>query len=681
MSAPQQARDAMETAACEAIDRAANRLAAQQAADGHWCGELTADSTLESDFILFQLWLYPPGGGPWQPETWPLIEKAARAILDRQQPDGGFNIYSDGPSEISASVKAYTALKLAGFALAEPRMERLRCRILELGGIQSANTYVKINLSLFGLYPKEHCPTVPPEAMLLPFHLLYRASAWTRAILVSLSIAQAANPGRRAPDGFTLDELWLPGASPALGRDARFFSWRNAFVALDGALKWWERHGSKWLRRRALNRAAAWMIERLRDSDGLGAIYPPMMYSVMALDALGYAKDDPTRVEALRQFNRLMTDDGERFFFQPCFSPVWDTALAAYALVQSQVGQTSRSARVLQDPPSSPSAQSTSKAGLEASRRPGGPPHQDPEAACRRAADWLIAREIRRKGDWSVIRPNAEPSGWAFEYRNSFYPDLDDTAMALLALAESPASESEALRACRQRALAWLIAMQSHNGGWAAFDADNNWQFLSKVPFADHNAMLDPACADITGRALEALGAHGLGLSHPAVSRGVNWLVRHQEEDGSWYGRWGVAYIYGTCFALRGLAAAGEDDREAHVLRGGEWLRSVQNADGGWGESCASYDNGIFTPAPSTPSQTAWAIMGLVAGGDAGSLSVRHGVEHLLKTQRPDGGWDEHLSTGTGFPKVFYLNHHLYRDYFPLLALSAFVKAKENSHE
>ena len=289
-----------------------------------------------------------------------------------------------------------------------------------------------------------------------------------------------------------------------------------------------------------------------------------------------------------------MVDDGERFFFQPCYSAIWDTSIAAFALAQSEPRHT----------------------------------------ALRSAADWMLDREIRRKGDWSVKRPNVEPSGWAFEYRNDFYPDIDDTAMVMLALSNARSSNAAKQQACHKRALDWLLAMQSKDGGWAAFDADNNWEFLSDVPFADHNAMLDPTCPDITGRVLESLCAHGLNSDHPSVARGVDYLVRNQRPDGSWYGRWGVAYIYGTCFALRGLAAAGESDREAHVLRGGEWLRSIQNADGGWGESCASYDNEIFTPAESTPSQTAWAILGLIAGGDPSSLSVQHGIEYLLETQR-----------------------------------------------
>ena len=642
MSAPVQVGTSLEAATEHAARRAAGWLAGLQRRDGHWCAQLTADTTLEADYILFQLWLYPPKDGQWEPETRPLVDQAARSILDRQLPDGGLNIYPGGPSEVSASVKAYFALKLAGIPPEDPRMARLRERILDLGGIQAANSYVKVNLSLFDLYPRQHCPSIPPEVVLLPFDFLYQMSAWTRAIVVSLSIVHAANPCMPVPEGFHLDDIWLPGASPAWSfrKDRQWVTWHNFFLCADWFLKWWERKGSKKLRQRAIEKAKEWMIERLHHSEGLGAIYPPMMYSVMALDVLGYPKDHPLRAEALRHFNNLMVDEDDSFFFQPCFSPVWDTGIGAYAL-----GQT------------------------------------DPDhPALRRAADWLLSKEVRRKGDWSVKRPDTEPSGWAFEYSNEFYPDIDDTAMVMLALAHAPSSNPNAQKACHRRALEWLFAMQSADGGWAAFDADNNWEFLNKVPFADHNAMLDPACPDITGRVLEALAAHGVDRSHRAVRRGVEWLVRHQQPDGSWYGRWGVAYIYGTCFALRGLAASGESDREAHVLRAGEWLRSIQNADGGWGESCASYDNGVFTPADSTPSQTAWALMGLIAGGDNYSLSVQHGIEYLLESQRPAGNWDEDVATGTGFPKVFYLNYHLYRDYFPLLALTSFVKSRAHTH-
>jgi squalene-hopene/tetraprenyl-beta-curcumene cyclase len=366
-----------------------------------------------------------------------------------------------------------------------------------------------------------------------------------------------------------------------------------------------------------------------------------MMYNVMALDVLGYPPGHPDRMEAEQQFMRLLTDDGDRFFFQPCFSPVWDTAIAAFALAEGAAA---------------------------------------PLRSMQRAADWLLSKEIRRTGDWSVKRPDVEPSGWYFEFANEFYPDIDDTAMVLLALRNARASDGSAQEATIGRAVRWLLAMQSSDGGWAAFDVDNNWTLLADVPFADHNAMLDPTCPDITGRVLEALCTVGVDPMHPAIRRGVDYLVRTQEQDGSWYGRWGVNYVYGTCLALRGLKAAGESDREAHVLRAGEWLRSIQNADGGWGESCSSYDQMVFVPAESTASQTAWAVLGLLAGGDAESISVNKGVEYLLDTQRDDGSWDEELATGTGFPKVFYLTYHLYRQSFPLLALGTFLKTRNGTH-
>jgi squalene-hopene/tetraprenyl-beta-curcumene cyclase len=621
-----------------AIQRAAENLVSQQDARGYWCAELTADTTLESDYILLQLWMHPPRDGVWNPPTMPLVRKAAQSILARQLPDGGFNIYQQGPTEVSATVKAYFALKLAGLSPDDSRLARARDCILSRGGLQAANSYVKINLSLFGLYPREHCPAIPPELMLLPGGFIYRMSSWTRAIVVSLSIVHAHNPCRAVPAGFSLDELILPGIPLSFYRDSQTFTWRNLFLRIDRFLKLWERRGPRSVRQRAIRAAEQWMLNHFEGSDGLGAIYPPMMYAIMALDVLGYPEDHPVRQQAVRQFEHLMVDDGRRpMFFQPCFSPIWDTGIAMFALGES--GGASR-------------------------------------LALSRAANWVIEKEIRRKGDWSVKSPAAEPSGWAFEFNNEYYPDIDDTAMVLLGLSRSRASDPEAQRSTEQRALRWILEMQSNDGGWAAFDKDNNWQFLSHVPFADHNAMLDPTCADITGRVMESLCAFGYDRSHPAIRRGIDYLVRTQQPDGSWYGRWGVAYIYGTCFALRGLRAAGEDDREVHVLRAGEWLRAIQNGDGGWGESCASYDNDVFTPAPSTPSQTAWAILGLLAGGDTTSRSLHHGIEYLLERQRGDGSWNEELSTGTGFPKVFYLTYHLYRLYFPLLALSEFAKLK-----
>ena len=580
--------------------------------------------------------MHSPVDGKWDPPNRGQIDRAAARILSKQLPDGGFSIYVKGPSEISACVKAYFALKLAGIPVDGDQMTRLRDCILALGGMQLANSYTKVNLSLFDLYPREGTPSIPPEIVLLPGKLLYQMSSWTRAIVISLAIVHAHDPKRPVPAGFNLEELFIPGKSTSFESDDSWLSWRKTFVQSDKILKLWDRYGFTRIREAALRKCEHWMLERMKHADGLGAIYPPMQYSIMALDVLGYPENSPVRVEAVRQFESLIVDDGRTFFFQPCFSPVWDTAIAAYALGEASWSGT---------PPLS------------------------------RAADWLQAREIRRKGDWSVKRPYTEPSGWAFEFQNDWYPDIDDTAMVLLAYPHMKAQQAGAQSATRERALEWLLAMQSKDGGWAAFDVDNNWEILTHVPFADHNAMLDPTCADITGRTLEALAANGFDRNHPACRRAIDYLIRTQLSDGSWYGRWGVAFIYGTCFALRGLRAMGEDDHEPHIQRANEWLRSVQNSDGGWGESCASYDNEIFTGAESTPSQTAWALMGLMAGGDKTSSTVRDGIEYLIETQAADGTWAEELATGTGFPKVFYLNYHYYRLYFPLLALATFVKA------
>jgi squalene-hopene/tetraprenyl-beta-curcumene cyclase len=643
MSPQLQTVDALVSRTGRSIARSVDALLRTQHSQGYWWADLTADTTLESDYILLQLWLHPPQNGIWNPKTREQVDKAVRSILRRQLPTGGFNIYPQGPADVSATVKAYFALKLAGLSVDDPRMKVARECILSLGGIQAANSYVKVNLSFFGLYPRELCPSIPPELMLLPHDFIYQMSSWTRAIVIPLSIVHAMNPRRPVPAGFDLKELFVEGGAKwSWFKDRRYLTWRNIFLTLDRVGKFWERYGSQGIRNKAIRRAEQWMLERTKYSDGLGAIFPPMMYAIMALDLLGYAPDHPDRIEAQRQFDNLMVEGDDEIFHQPCFSPVWDTAIAAFAMGESG---------------------------------------EAPKATMQRCADWLLTKEVRRKGDWSVKRPNTEPSGWYFEFANEFYPDIDDTAMVLLALKHARASSAKDHDACVQRALKWLLDMQSRDGGWAAFDVDNNWEPLSNVPFADHNAMLDPTCPDITGRVLEALCEQGAPREHPAVRRAIDYLMRSQEADGSWYGRWGVNYVYGTFLALRGLRAAGVSDREAQVLRAGEWLRSIQNADGGWGESCASYDNNCFTAAPSTPSQTAWAILGLLAGGDTTSLSLIKGVEFLLETQRSDGTWDEELATGTGFPKVFYLSYHGYRNSFPLLALSEFARTKAQGNQ
>ncbi len=612
--------------------RAANRtteaLLSSQKAEGYWCADLLADTTLESDYILLQLWLHPPVAGLWSPPTFDRIRKAARSILGRQLPDGGYNVYPGGPADASASVKAYTALKLAGIDPESEQMIRLRQSIRDNGGIQSANSYVKINLSLFGLYPRDCVPTVPPELVLVPGGILYEMSSWTRAIIVPLSIVQARGGVRPVPEGFHLDELAHPRASFRIPRRDKT---SLIFQQIDRALKLWQRRGSRNLRDAAVRAAEKWMLDHTRYSEGLGAIYPSMMYLIMALDCLGYPADHPDLIEAKRVFNNLMMEGEHSLIFQPCYSVVWDTAYAAFAL-----GET----------------------------------NEIPHERIAKAAQWLVEREVRHKGDWSVKRPDLEPSGWAFEFANEQYPDIDDTAQVLLALEYAKSPDAGAQARCEARALHWLVNMQSQDGGWAAFDVDNNWAILNKVPFADHNAMLDPTCPDITGRVMEALCRRGYPPAREAIDRGVQYLISTQEPDGSWYGRWGVNYIYGTFLALRGLRAAGRAAASEAVSRAGRWIPSVQNTDGGWGESCASYTYNHYVPAKSTPSQTAWAILGLLAAGERNSPAFERGVRYLLDTQTAEGEWAEDLATGTGFPNVFYLRYTLYRNYFPLLALN-----------
>jgi squalene-hopene/tetraprenyl-beta-curcumene cyclase len=616
---------------------AAAALLSMQVSDGSWCGPLVGDSTLLSDYLLLQLWLYPTDeSGHWVHPNPNRIGQVVNSIWAHELADGGWSLYPGGSAEINATVRAYTALKLAGQEPRSSRMRRVRKLIIELGGLQSCNSYTKINLSFFGLFPRRFVPTVPPELLIIPGNVLYEMSSWTRTIIVPLAIVQALGATRCSPHGMNVEELIHPHKRLCLPKRDRI---SEIFVQADRLFKIWEQKGIRKIRTKAVRAAERWMLEHLQFSDGLGAIYPSMMYAIMAMDALGYERDQPDLVRAIHTFEDLLIEQDGSIHFQPAKSPVWDTAITAFAL--GEMGA------------------------------------QD-QTAMTRAADWLLQREIRRKGDWSEKRPELTPSGWAFEYANDFYPDIDDTAMVLLALEHAKASDPQQQEKAERRAMNWLLGMQSSDGGWAAFDVDNNWEILNKVPFADHNAMLDPTCPDITGRVLECLCRRGMSRNDHAVQRGIQFLLRTQEENGSWYGRWGVNYIYGTFLAVRGLQASAGGTARKQVHRAQQWLVSVQNADGGWGESCDGYKECRFVRAESTPSQTAWALLGLIAAGGAGSQPVTRGVTWLLDHQNSDGTWNESLATGTGFPNVFYLRYDMYRNYFPTLTLAVYHRAITN---
>jgi squalene-hopene/tetraprenyl-beta-curcumene cyclase len=621
-------------------------LLALQHADGHWVGELQGDTILESEYILLMAFL-----GREQEDK---ARKAARYILAQQRADGGWSNYPDGPLELSVSVKAYFAVKLTGHDPESPPMRKARAAIRAHGGAAAVNSFTKFYLALLGQFPYENCASVPVELCLLPtwcYVNLYALSSWTRTIVVPLSIFSACKPVRRLPAEQGVAELFLlpPHTPLPPARTPRRVSWANFFLLVDRLYKWCERRGLLTpLRRRALPEAARWMRERFEGSDGLGAIFPPMIYTVVALRCLGVADDAPEMQWALKQLDDLIIEEGDTIRLQPCLSPVWDTALALNALCDaSTVVQASR-------------LQSEQAGRL----------HQ--------GARWLLEREVRRRGDWGETNPHLEPGGWVFEYRNDFYPDTDDTAMVLIALAKTGRAATEEARPAVERGLRWLLGMQNRDGGWAAFDRDVNREVLTKIPFADHNAMLDPSCPDITARVLEALGHHGFSFDHPQVRRALKFLRNSQDDRGCWPGRWGVNYIYGTWQVLVGLQAIGFDRSDKMVRRAVAWLESVQQAGGGWGESCRSYDDPAWAGrGEPTASQTAWALLGLLAAGEGEGAAVQAGVEYLIATQQDDGGWEEEPFTGTGFPKVFYLKYHLYRLYFPLMALARYAHQPE----
>jgi squalene-hopene/tetraprenyl-beta-curcumene cyclase len=616
------------------VAEASSALMAKRGADGAWCYELEADATIPAEYILLEHYL--------DMIDRPLEADLARYLRRIQGEHGGWPLFHGGDFNISASVKAYYALKLAGDDPDAPHMRRARKAILDFGGAAKANVFTRIALALFGQVPWRAVPVMPVEIMLMPrwapFHI-EKVAYWSRTVIVPLLVLMARKPRARNPRGIGIAELFVtpPNEERHYLVNPTGKPWGELFLAIDRMLRLVEPLFERTRRRRSIERAIAFMLPRLNGDDGLGAIFPAMANAVMAFDALGYPPSHPHRAIAMASVRKLVTRKSGESYVQPCLSPIWDTGLALHALLE------------------------------------GGADGDDPRFD--RTVEWLLERQILElKGDWAARRPNLRPGGWAFQFRNDHYPDVDDTAVVGMALARSRRGERDPRVAeAIERAAEWIIGMQSKNGGWGAFDADNTHYYLNHIPFADHGALLDPPTVDVTARCIGFLAQIGRGREDGAIARGIEFLKREQEPDGSWFGRWGTNYIYGTWSALCGLNAAGEDMQAPYIRKAVEWLRARQREDGGWGEDGASYWKERRGEAKaSTPSQTAWATLGLMAAGEVADPAVERGMAYLETAPREAEKWEEPWYTAVGFPRVFYLRYDGYSAYFPIWALARY---------
>ena len=632
-----------------AIGRAAAALRKRQRGDGHWLFELEADATIPAEYILLRAYLGEPDA--------PALERKIGIYLRRiQGAHGGWPLFHDGAFDVSATLKAYFALKMIGDDPAAAHMVAAREALLAHGGAERCNVFTRILLALFGVISWRAVPEMPVEIMHLPrwfpIHLS-KISYWARTVIVPLLVLRALRPKARNPRGVTIEELFVrpPREMRGLARGAHQKEpWTSGFFALDAVLRvvapWFPRSSHE----QAIAKAKAFVDERLNGEDGLGAIFPAMANSVMMYAALGVAEDDPHRATARASIEKLLIVRDEEAYCQPCLSPVWDTALAAHAMMEAGDVESERAALA--------------------------------------ALAWLKPLQVlETKGDWAVWRPDVRPGGWAFQYRNDHYPDLDDTAVVVMAmdrargLAGAGAQDYDTAIA---RGREWVEGLQSTDGGWGAFDADNTYHYLNNIPFADHGALLDPPTADVAARCVSMLAQLGEPIDSRRMKSALSWLAKEQEADGSWFGRWGVNYVYGTWSVLCALAAAGLAHSSPMVARAADWLTAIQNPDGGWGEGCDSYklDYRGYEPAPSAASQTAWALLGLMAAGRTGDPAVARGVAWLNTRQNPAGEWPEEGYTGGGFPQVFYLRYHGYSKFFPLWALARYRNlARANTQE
>jgi squalene-hopene/tetraprenyl-beta-curcumene cyclase len=623
----------------QAIKRTRDYLLRIQSQEGYWVGELEADVTVTAGYIPVMYFMT----GKVDPIR---QQKVINYVRSKQRADGSWSTYYGGPGDLSVTIQAYFDLKLAGVSAEEPFMRRARDFILSHGGITKANTLTKVWLALFGQFDWRGTPSMPPEIILFPnwfYFNIYEFASWSRATIVALMVVLTKKPICHVPEQAQVSELYVEPESNrdySLGKLEKVFSWRSLFLLLDRFFKAWEKLPFKPGRRLALRKAEEWIVDHQEADGSWGGIMLPWVYSLFALKTLRYPPEHPVIARGLNGLESFIGEDSSALRLQPATSPVWDTAWSMIALSESGL---------LADHP-----------------------------ALVKAAHWLLKEQIQTGGDWQVKNRRTEPGCWAFEFENDLYPDIDDTAVVPRALLKVrlPETEENDKVGAVERGLRWVVSMQSDNGGWAAFDRNNNKEILAHIPFADFMTPLDPTSPDVTAHAIELLGE--LDKDSASVRKAADYIRREQKADGAWYGRWGVNYIYGTGLVLASLRAVGEDMRQNYVRQAVSWLKSCQNQDGGWGETCHTYEDPLYRGiAPSTASQTAWALLGLIAVGEYASPVVKRGIRYLLETQQENGTWPEDAYTGTGFPKAFYLRYDLYRIYFPLIALARYKAALE----
>ena len=619
------------------LARSAQALLQKQADQGYWQFVLEADTTIPAEYIMLQHFM-----GSVNAER---ERQLTDYILQQQLEDGSWPLYEGGPGNISATVKAYFALKLAGFSADDRDLARARDWILRHGGAENANVFTRITLAVFGQLPWGTVPAMPAECIWLPRWWIFnlsKVSYWSRCVIVPLLIIFAKRPVFRLRPEQNITELFLTDPSSLRNIDhyTRGNLLKNAFIFADRCIKVVDKCIPGFVRNASVRKCERWTRDHMRGEGGIGAIYPAMANAVMALKLLDCKADDPDLVRGVQAIEDLIMEDAGTTYVQPCVSPIWDTCLSVSAL---------------------------SEAGL---------PEEHTSLAP--ALEWLFDKQVFVRGDWADKARNLDGGGWAFQFENDFYPDIDDTSMVVMALLRAGAHRHEGRRKRIAQAVNWVLGMQNSDGGWGAFDIDNHYEYLNNIPFADHGALVDPSTPDLGGRCLEMLAMLGYDRDFPPVARVLDYLRNSQEECGAWYGRWGVNYIYGTWAVLVGLGALGEDPSQPWIRKAVNWVKSMQNADGGWGEGCDSYDDTTLRgKGESTASQTAWALLGLMNVGEIDSECVERGIQYLIRNQETNGGWQEPEFTGTGFPKVFYLRYHGYSHYFPLWALGVYQRMKK----